>query len=285
MLSRREMLLGAASAGLLGMAGCASQQSDQSSEPEMTTLNWVPAAVPLPVAIQGRRLSNIVAVEGPENLSDQAAFGLPPAEVDLFVNVQTGEALQCTGIDGSFGAGNARESITTNLTGSFEEVESEDSYTRLRSNTNRIALRDGRVAMVEPPAANDLNELIDTREGNAQRLLTLDDRVNRLWETIGTGDIVSLVAQEPTAETADNDSEGNTAGRVGRAYSITVQSDMSPFVFCYLYQDAATADPAQVREQVSSAYATGSTEATFEVTTDGALVTATGELPTSSLRS
>lgn len=294
MVSRRSVLLGAASAGVIGLAGCTRSQRDQSTPSDSQSsggstgpqspraTSWAPASQSLPVRIHGTKAANVVEVEGSGITADQSVLGVAPADIDILTTIQTDSPVQYTGLEGDFEAADVRESVTSTLSGSFQEQEPYNGYTRLSSNSAVVGIRSGRLGFVQPPDGQAFEDMLDAREGATSTLPEVSDRVKRLSDAIGDGDIVDIVALDPSGETA-NDSEREPQDQVGEAYSIDVQPDMSPFVFCYLYREADVTAPDDLRNRIDSSFNATDSDPTFDVTTDGALVTATGQIPTASL--
>ncbi len=286
MVSRRNLLIGAASISAAGLAGCYQSDSNtggpsgDGAEPRAT--DWVPASQSLPVLIRGTKASNIVDVEGSGIGSEETVFEVPPSDIDLLTTVQTGSPIQYTTIDGSFEVEDVRDPVTSTLRGSFSEEESYNGYTRLSSSGATVGISSGRLAFVQPPDAATLEAILDTREGEGESLSAGNDTVGQLSDTIGEGDITDIRAF-PRSTTADNETEGDTRDRIGEAYAIDVQSEMSPFVFCYLYRNAEVTDADELRDRIDSGFSDTENSPEYDVTTDDTMVTATGELPTSTL--
>lgn len=284
MVSRRHLLIGAASISAAGLAGCSQSNvggpSSDNTDPRAT--NWLPASQSLPVQLQGDKLSNIVTVDEYDGSSEDTVLGLPLSDIDLYATIETGDPTRYVAIEGDFDVSDIRDEATSTIAGSFEEKESYNGYTRLSSSSAAIGIASGRLAVVQPPDAGALEDMIDTREGESQSLSAVNDRVGRLSDTIGDGDIVQLSAR-PQTVTSDNESESDLSDIVGRAYSFDVQPDQSPFVQCYLYRNAELATPDELRNQIDANYNATAAAPEYDVTTDGALVTASGEVPTAAL--
>jgi len=277
MVSRRQFLVGTASAvGAATLAGC----SDSRSASIPDGMYWIPASFSTPVSLNGLAPATLVEYETTDITSEDTIYGLAPSDMDTFAAIQSSGAGQHTAIDGQFDRETARDGITSQLSGSLEERQDYNGYTRLSMGQVEVAITDGRMVISQGADTATLESVINARTGGTERLYPENTYAERLADALGPGDTVNLSINTTPADVPTNVTANTTDAPevAGSGSSVTVAEETSEYVTAVLYTSAAAADPETIRNSLNA-----TTVSNVEITTDDGLVVATGDIPTANL--
>lgn len=222
-------------------------------------------------------------------------YGLAPDDVEEVVRLApVGSPSQQYGftpgvISGSF----ATEDVADTLeTADWQETDSSGEYTLYRSPEEEqfAAVTEGIVihdAFVPGIASNDptadLEALIDTKNGEADRYVDVNEDMNVLVDELGTGTFVFGSTNDPIEET--DVTFGRFEGLVAEGYTDTVDGDSTDTELVYVFDTADDVDMGAIEDW----YAGNDTSAAFDdsgdlsSSRDGRIVTITGTVATADL--
>ncbi len=289
MVSRRSFLVSATSvAGAVGLAGCTNSPLGPDPGPQAPDYTrWLPDTELQQLSVDAQHLSAIADLEDTEIAPSQPFLGVAPADIDLYLTIRPSFsplAPQYTAVEGSFTAEDVSTELRSQLSAEVTEQDDYRQYQRLSAEQVEAGITEDQLAITQGTNPSTLEAMLDARDDEGPRLIEAATRLERLATALGDRDRSQLqVLLEDSSDTeANNSTETSPSGQqVGAGTGYDIGAETTTLTRCELYSTADAADPDNLRTDLTESYG----NETLDIRTTDGLVTATVEIPTSSLTS
>jgi len=255
MVSRREFVAGGVVIGTTALTGC----SDIPFIGGVNYTDWIPNQDN--AYFYAYKPSQMVDIDELDvDTSEPTAFDRIGAS-DINLRIEDSSLRSSwTVIEGDFSESDIVEGFQE---GSPEQGGQYNGYRFYQVDNNEFAAQDG--TFVVGPDRNGLEELIDTAEGENDRLVDENDDFSLLVDELGDGDAVTGSLQS-----------GDDFDRVARGVRFDFQEDESDARLVAVFSDESTVDEDAVREELEG----DGSVSDISVSTDGRVVVASASFDT-----